>query len=60
MAECPHRPDGGRCAPCGAAEMDAARAATGDLTCRLTVIGWETRGLNEVPGQWAGVWVPRL
>lgn len=43
----------------GAARMDAARAATGNLTCDLTVVGWDKRDINERPSEWAGKWRSR-
>lgn len=39
--------------------MDAAREATGNLTCHLTVTGWAQRGAGDAPVTWTGVWKSR-
>lgn len=44
----------------GLARMDEARAATGDLTCALVVVGWQQRSPTDIkPNEWAGTWGPR-
>lgn len=57
MGDCAHSPGGGRCAACGAARMDEARAATGDLTYDLKVV--EIDGVRNVPTTWTARLVSR-
>lgn len=43
----------------GRRRMDEAREAAGNLTCDLTVTGWEDTQSGSRPVRWAGVWRPR-